>query len=300
MKATDVMVRRPLTAGPDMSSEELRELMDTARIHHLPLLDGSRLVGLWLATESGPMVLIGPERVSEVDADDDAMEAMGALLSGSEAVLVREGERPVGLLTRTDAARLIERALASGMGVRRTHAVIIRLVGPPGSGKSTLLMRTIPLLRECEVGLVRSGDEPAIEEDQVRLGGAPIEHQALGRSFRHLDECIQRLGDVQAVLVEDHVWEPSRPQSLPGDYLVVVAAPDELEELAAPLLREASAVLVTKLDAAPAGFDLALARDELHRVNGRLEVIGVAPAYDDRGLGAWRRWLRSRVLPRQH
>ena len=69
MTFRDVMRRDPLTVTSDASAETARRLMDDNRIHHLPVVDGDQLAGIWVATESGEVVLLGPERLREASPD---------------------------------------------------------------------------------------------------------------------------------------------------------------------------------------------------------------------------------------
>ena len=96
MRIRDVMSPHPLTVGVDASRTELEHLLDIADLHHLPLLDGDRVVGLWVATTGG-LQLLAPESVLEAQADADAAPAIEALVRDHEAVLVREGGEAVGL-----------------------------------------------------------------------------------------------------------------------------------------------------------------------------------------------------------
>jgi Ni2+-binding GTPase involved in maturation of urease and hydrogenase len=294
------MAQHPLTVDPSTPGNELAELMETARIHHLPLLDGDRLVGLWLASESGPLVLVGPERVEEMDADDDAAAAMRALFAGADAVIARTDGHVVGLLTQADVMKLVQNALSRGLGERENAPVTIRLVGPAGAGKITLLMRTIPLLRTCDVGVVGGEALAARPAPADHIEGAPLVVEPHSERDDALARAIRGLGDVQVAFVEGRDELPSTAMRPACDYMVVVVPADAVGTVSAELLRVAEAVVITKLDVAPEGFDLALQRDRLRREAPHLEVFGVAAATDNRGLAAWRRWLRGRVLPRRH
>lgn len=300
MKLSDVMARHPLLADPSTPGDELAELMETARVHHLPLVDDDRVVGLWLATEKGPMVLVGPERVAEMAADADAVEAMGLLFEGADAVIAREKGRIVGLLTQADLLKLVQTALSRGLGERANAPVVIQLVGPAGAGKSTLLMRTIPLLRTCEVGVVGGPGLASRPAPSEGIEGAPLVVEQHPERDAALSRAVRGLGEVEAVFVEARDEMPSGAARPPCDYMVIVVPADAVETISPDLMRVAEAVVITKLDVAPEGFDLALARDALRRTAPHLDVIGVAAATDSRGMDVWRRWLRSRVLPRRH
>src|SRR5262249_61937521 len=85
MKTRDIMTPSPVTVGPKDRPAEIKRLMEAARVHHLPLVDQGRLVGLWLSTEEGPLVMVGPERGHEATPEADAEDTMAALLRGREA-----------------------------------------------------------------------------------------------------------------------------------------------------------------------------------------------------------------------
>ena len=62
-------------------ADTLGRLMKAGHVHHLPVVEGGLLIGVWKATENGPLVLLGPGKVHETSPDTDAAEAVEALLS---------------------------------------------------------------------------------------------------------------------------------------------------------------------------------------------------------------------------
>lgn len=299
MRLRDIMTRRPLTVNQEASPEDLARLVETARVRHLPLMDGDRLAGLWIATEDGPLVLLGPESVHTAGPDDDAEDAVKALLHGREATVVMEDGHAVGMLTRADVLGIVRAALARGVDRPSDRALVVLLVGAAGAGKSTLLMRTIPLLRECEAGVVRADVPAGTAPTTETVAGAtqitdPRAHWRAG-----LRDAVRALGDVQLVLVEDRDREPEARGGPGGDLQVLVVPAVGARDLPPAAVREAQAVVLTKLDEAPEGT-LEGAREHLRACCPDVAVFGVAAEHGDTGLDEWRDWLLGHVLPRGH
>ena len=99
MQVRDVMSPRPVVVGPGSRREAVRRLMRRADVHHVPVIDGGRVAGVWLATREGPLVLLGPEHVDQTFPGADAEEAMTSLIEDSETVLVWDAGVPAGILT---------------------------------------------------------------------------------------------------------------------------------------------------------------------------------------------------------
>jgi CBS domain-containing protein len=301
MKIREIMTTRPLTVDPEERPEELLRLMEAARIHHLPLVHEGRLVGLWLATEKGPMVMVAPERVREMSPDEDAVDAVAALVGGSEAVVVwSEAERPVGILTRTDVLRMLSAAMNHGLGRRYRHPVVLRLVGPAGAGKSTLIRQTVERMRRCEVVVLQANAATSDTRPNAEIGGAPLLAARDAGWYKGFSRCLRVLADTQFIIMEDRNGPPVYRQGFGEDMQVLVARPEDLPEITPASAQNAQAVVVTKLDTAPADFDLALETERLRAHAAGLLVFGVAALHDDRGLEDWQHWLEGRVLPRQH
>lgn len=299
MRLRDIMTRRPLTVGRDASPEDLARLVETAKVRHLPLMDGDRLAGLWIATDDGPLVLLGPESVHAASPDDDAEEAVAALLKDREAAVVVEDGRAVGMLTRSDVLGIVRAALARGVDRPSDRALVVLLVGAAGAGKSTLLMRTIPLLRECEAGVVRAdaapGSAPVTETvDGTTTISDPRAHWRAG-----LRDAVRALGDVQVVLVEDRDREPEARGGPGGDLQVLVVPVADAAALPPAAVREAQAVVLTKADEAGAGA-VDAARGRLRECCPDVAVFAVSAEQSDDGLAEWRDWLLAHVLPRGH
>ncbi len=303
MKIRDVMTPRPIVVGPDERPAELHHLMEAARVHHLPLVSDGQLVGLWLRTAEGPLVLLAPERAHETTPDADAREGFAAMLAGDrEAVVVwdESEEAPVGLLTRADALTLVRKAMDMGARRDRIRPVVARFIGPAGAGKSTLMLRTVELMGRCQVAVVQANAERPNKEPETTLAGAPV-LDAPGAHWRAgLQDCIERLADAQLIVVEDRDGPPELGPGLGEDLQILVVPPEAVGQIDAETLKDAQALVVTKLDQAPKGFDLAAARDRLHAASPHLPVFGVAAGHDDRGLEEWRLWLDGRVLSRRH
>jgi CBS domain-containing protein len=294
------MTRRPLVVSPEAPPEELSRLVQAARVRHLPLMDGDRLAGLWTATEDGPLVLLGPDSVHSAGPDDDAEEAVRALLSGREAAIVFEDGRPVGMLTRADVLAIVRTALARGIARPGERPLAVVLEGPAGAGKTTLLARTVPMLRECETGVVRADAEPGTPRVHGEMDGVPVVVDARAAWRAGLGDAIAALGDVQLVLVEDRDREPSARGGPGGDVQVLVVPATTLDDVDPAALREAQAIVLTRLDEAPGGLDVAAVRAGLRDRSPHVPVFAVAAGADDRGLEEWRDWLLGQVLPRGH
>lgn len=299
MRFDRIMTRRPLVVSPEVPHEEVERLVETARVRHLPLMEDDELVGMWLATEDGPVVLLGPEAVHRTAPGADAEEAIAAILGGREAAVAFDDGRPVGLLTRTDVLGIVRGALARGIGVGAPAAMVVVLTGQAGAGKTTLLMRTIPLLRACEAGVVRADGPPGTPAARGEIDGVPTITDPAAAFRRGLGEAVRALGDVQVVLVEDRDRVPG-PGSPGGDVEVVVVPADAVSTLTAAGLREAEAVVVTHIDVAPPGWDPAGAERAVHALHPGIPVFTVATTPDDPGLAAWGDWLLGRVRRRAH
>lgn len=299
MRVRDLMSSHPMTAADAATDEEVERLLETGSVHHLPLMDGNRLVGLWVATSAG-LRLFGPEAVVEVQADEDAADAVEALLDEHEAILVRDGDEPVGVLTRTNVVNVLRLALGQGLGRRFPHPTVLRLVGPAEAGKTTLILRTLARLPHCEAAVVMTDEAPYAGPPDEDLGGVRILHAPEARWRRGLYGCIQELSAAQVVLIEDTADLPTLGANAMDDLLVLVIPAGREGEVSGERLIEASAVVLTRLDDAPAGFDLDVARDRLRGVNPRLPVFFTAAARDARGLEAWADWIEHQVLRRQH
>lgn len=299
MRLRDIMTRRPLTVGRDASPEDLARLVETARVRHLPLMDGDRLAGLWLATDDGPLVLLGPEAVHAASPDDDAEEAVAALLKDREAAVVVEDGRAVGMLTRSDVLGIVRAAMARGIDRPADRPLVVLLVGAADAGKSTLLMRTIPLLRECEAGVVRADADPGAAPVTETVDGTTTITDPRAHWRAGLRDAVRALGDVQVVLVEDRDRTPEARGGPGGDLQVLVVPVGDAETVPAAAVREAQAVVLTKADTAAEGA-VDAARERLRACCPDVAVFAVAAEHGDRGLTEWRDWLLGHVLPRGH
>src|SRR3954470_19749042 len=166
MRVSDVMSARPIVVSSNSRREAVRRLMETAGVHHVPVIDDGRVAGVWLATREGPLIMLGPQHVDQTIPGADAEEAMTSLIEDSETVLVWDAGVPAGILTPTDLRVLVREALTGHAGRRYAPPVVALICGRAGSGKTTLLTRTLSLLPDLEIGVVQGNakaDAPPAE-----------------------------------------------------------------------------------------------------------------------------------------
>lgn len=294
MKIGDIMTRRPLTAAPGTAAAEVRDLLDDARIHHMPILDGDRLLGLWVGGDDGTLALLGPERVAVLDEDRDATEAVTAILRGQSAVLALEEGTPAGLVTGEDVRRLALSALAHGLSHRGHEPVVVRFVGPAGSGKTTLLLRTIALLHECAIGVVKPADDADPVTSLHVAGETPVVETTGADRMSGLQRAIAALGPVRTVFLEDRPGTDHPAVGLGESLLIAVARPHDLAELSSKLIDECGGLLLSSHGSED---DVDAAMGEITALRPDLPVFVVDAEGDPESLVPWARWLRARILP---
>lgn len=294
MKVRDVMSSRPIVVGE--GARDARHLMELGRVRHVPVVEGTRLLGLWMATEEGPVVLLGPDQVREVDADDPASEAMDALVAGAEAVLVWDAGVPAGMLTREDLSAVVRSAVAQGIGRRHPRPVVARLVGPAGAGKTTLLVRTLALLGRLRVAVVQAN--AAVARDAGEIAGARAVDDPAAHWRAGLSRAVERLADTELILVEDLDGPLELGRGIGEDLLVAVVPAAHAGDLTRRDLEEAQALVLTRAD--EVGDDaLGAALSGVRERCGDVRVFTTAAAHDDRGLAAWVDWLGGEALRRR-
>ena len=294
MRVRDVMTARPIVVSE--GSHELRQLMAMGHVHHLPVVEGDRVKGVWLATPDGPLVMLGPENVYETTLEADAAEAIAALVDDAEVVVVWDSGVPAGVLTRTDVLGLVRGALGRGMGRRHPQPVVVRIAGPAGAGKTTLLVRTLALLPALDVGVVQA-NAPAGAAG-VKLAGARAIDAPDAHGRAGLARAVERLSGAQLILVEDRDGSLEQSRGI-GEHLQVAVVPaSDLHGLTSDVLEDTAAVVACRADQVDAAsLDFAVA--DLRRRCPRLRIFALAPGHDDRGLTEWARWLEGEVHRRR-
>ena len=296
MRAKDVMTAHPiLVSAADRDRASLLRLMEDADVHHLPIVENGLLLGIWVATDDGRIVMLGRDRVAEISSDSDADAGMRALIGDAEAVLVREAELPVGLITRSDVLGIVRTAIGRGVGRRHPRPTVIRIAGRAGAGKTTLIMRSLAHLGRFDAVVVQangSGSESA-EDVGVREVRDPSAHWRAG-----LDRVVSRLADAELILLEDRDGAPDLARGIGEDVQVAVVPVGDVGELTADQLADAQAVVVTHADTAPR-HETQEAVASLEELCPGLAIFVVAAASDDRGLDEWVRWIGRQVMRRR-
>lgn len=296
MTLREVMRQRLLTATPEESAADAARIMAAARVRHMPVIDGDRLLAIWVATDDGDALQVDADRVYQATPDADALDAIGTIIGGGEAVLVWDGGRPVGILTRSDVLEVVRRGLAGDRGGMAVPPVVVRLVGPAGSGKTTLIARTIPMLRRCEVGVIQANPPGAAVVPE--LAGVPVIADPHAHWRKGLRAAVERLAGVGLILVEDRDSPPRLEAGLGEDAQVLVVTAADLGGVDDASLRQAQALVVTKIDDAPAGFDLDAVIASIATRHPRLATFAVSAVEDGDGLVAWHAWIEALALRR--
>lgn len=299
MRIREIMSARPIVVRSDEPAAELGRLMEAGNVRHLPVVEGDRVLGVWVATEDGPLVLLGPERVHRADADDDAAGVLEALMGDADISVVWDCGLPAGVLTRADALAILRSALDHGMGRRHRRPVIVRLAGPAGAGKTTLLIRTLSRMPRIDAAVVQANAGPPGEpaSGTGSLVGVPVVDDPHAHWRAGLARAVERLGEAQLILVEDRDGTLEESPPIGEDAQVAVVPAARLAELTPEMLTDVQALVVTRMDEADEDEVAALLGPLRDRCAG-LHVFAVAAGHDDRGLDGWARWLEGRALRR--
>ena len=117
---TSVMTRRIVAIVPDAELGVALRLMAARRVRHLPVLDGTRCLGVVLEADVARLLTVGrpepgvpPQRVGDVYRRVATLEptatrsaaARSMHAAGIDAVLVGDDERLLGIVTATDLVR---------------------------------------------------------------------------------------------------------------------------------------------------------------------------------------------------
>lgn len=300
MRAKDVMTSHPiLVSAAEQDRAALRRLMEDADIHHLPIVEDGHLLGVWVATGDGRVVMLGRDRVEEISSDASADAGMRALMGDAEAVLVRDAGLPVGVITRSDVLGIVRTALGRGIGRRHPRPTVIRIAGPSGAGKTTLIMRSLARLGQFDAVVVQANLGPDDAEDGGPAGATGVrevvEPSAHWRSG--LERVVGRLADAELILVEDRDGELDLAHGIGEDVQVAVVRAADAGSLSALQLSDAQAAVLTAADGLEPEEVASIVAAVEQRCPG-LAVFVVASVQDDAGLDPWVRWLSMQVLRR--
>lgn len=299
MKAKDVMTRHPiLVSAADRERDGLLALMRDADIHHLPVVEGGMLLGVWVATDDGQVLMLGPERVREVSSEADADAGVRALMGDAEVVLVRDAGLPVGVITRSDVLGIVRTAIGRGIGRRHPRPTVIRIAGRNGAGKTTLIMRSLAQLGRFDAVVVQANAAEAGVPGASAAGDVTqvVEPSAHWRSG--LDRIVSRLADSELIMVEDRDGELDLAHGIGEDVQVAVVPAANVGELRMDQLADAQAVVVTHAEGL-SGDGLAEAVASVRARCPGLEVFAVGAVGDDPGLAQFVRWISKQVMRRR-
>ena len=184
----------------------------------------------------------------------------------------------------------------------------VNLMSSPGSGKTTLLEKTIASVRrDIPIAVIEGDQETPLDGERIRAAGCPVVQINTGAGC-HLDAdmimsallaldpqrgtllFIENVGNLVCPALFD-LGEATR---------VVLASVTEGSDkpLKYPhMFAAADLVLINKMDLLPyVDFDVHRFSADVHRLNGRTEIVKVTATAND-GLTHWIEWL-TRALDR--
>jgi hydrogenase nickel incorporation protein HypB len=189
------------------------------------------------------------------------------------------------------------RALLGDRGI-----LLLNLIGSPGSGKTALLERMVEGLGEhCTFAVLEGDVETTRDAERLAALGVPVS-QLLSGGACHLEaKLVHRalvdldLAGLDLVFVENvgNLVCPAEFDIGEAAKIAVLSVTEgEEKPLKYPLLfREASAVVLTKVDLLPhLEFDLEACREHLRQVSGTRPVFEVS-ARSGEGVEAFTRWV---------
>jgi CBS domain-containing protein len=295
MKLREVMTAHPVLAtARDADRDRIRRLMEDADVHHVPVVDGDELLGVWAQGEDGSVFLLGSDRVVELSAETEADEAMAILMRDAEVVLVRDEGLASGILTRADALAILRTALGRGVGKRHHRPVVIRIVGAGGTGKTTLIMRTLARLPAMDAVVLQTNQptgSPTSGDVREVVDGSAHWRAGLARA-------VARLQDAQLILLEDRDDDPDISRGIGEDLQVAVLTASEALGLRRGPPRDFQAIVVTQADAASAA-DVAGAAYACRARFPGIPVFAVAPGAGGPGMDEWVAWVEREVRRRR-
>ena len=291
MRVRDIMSARPIVVGE--RATDVKRLMEVGHVTHVPVVEGGRLVGIWIATEGGTLLMLGPDQVYETRPGVDATDALEALVNGAEAVLVWDSGVPAGVLTRTDLLSVVRTAVSRGIGRRHPRPTVVRVAGPAQSGKTTLLTRTLALLGRIDVAIIQ-GNAEAAGEVAMLAGGRALDEPGANRRAG-LQRAVDKLADAQLILVEDRDGPHDAMGDIGEDVRVAIVPAADLRSVSAERLQDVEALVVTRADEVPE-MDVEDGLRALRHSCPGLHTFAIAAGHDDRGLDAWARWLESQAF----
>jgi len=188
---------------------------------------------------------------------------------------------------------------------RRAGTFVVSLVSSPGSGKTTLLEKILSSLHP-EFRVAALVGDLATENDAQRLArsGAPVKQITTG-TLCHLEAAMVKNalehwpGSPLDFLFIENVGNLVCPSSydLGENNKIVILSTTEGEDkpLKYPAtFSRAGLVILNKVDLLPyVTFDLALAKENVRKVNPNVEILEVS-CTTGVGLDAWYAWLERR------
>jgi hydrogenase nickel incorporation protein HypB len=191
----------------------------------------------------------------------------------------------------------------------RHNTFVVNIMGSPGSGKTALLEKTVPELQALGIscGVIVGDIATSLDGERLKALGVPVV-QANTEPFggdchlgSHLVQGALKYLDLASIrmLFIENIGNLVCPAEfyLGEDCRVVVLSLAEGEDkpLKYPLMfRECNLCLVSKMDLAPhLEARMEQVRENLNRINGRLDVIPVS-SRDGSGIQEWIKWLLER------
>ena len=166
-----IMTANPVATGPNVPIVEARALLESKNLHHLPVVEGDKLVGIICASDMLKFCMLDENskvlksiQVRQVMRASPHFVTVGSSLRNAANVLssggfhalpvVEPDQTLVGIVTSSDLIHHLLQQLPVGDGSIRTKAIVIDEQTPESLNKHT---RQLDAVYQAAESYVRSG-----------------------------------------------------------------------------------------------------------------------------------------------